>query len=394
MPLFAYQALNVQGKKIKGTLEAENSREAKEKLREQGLMVSMLSASSGISRKQNLHGDSLVTFTMQLGQLISGGIPLYESLIALEDQFRSEPGHRVVLSICEQIKRGKSLSAAMADFPGSFDQQYRAMIISGESVGDLSACLTRLSELLKKQSALQKKLVTSAIYPVILMSFSLLILSLLVGFVVPSIEGVFEGRELNTLTNIVIGTSHFFRDWWWIVIPLIMAAIAAAIYQFKTPAGQLWRQKMALKIPLIKTLTVQAAVARFSRTMGTLQEGGVPMIESIRIGREVMHNYILEEEMLRAEKRIIEGSSLSKELSRSHYMPKLVIKMVAVGEETGNMGAMLHRSADFYESELEKNLDRMMALSQPAILLLMGALIGLILMAVFLPLTDMQSFTQ
>lgn len=394
MPLFAYQALNVQGKKIKGTLEAENSREAKEKLREQGLMVSLLTLSSGISRKQNLYGDSLVTFTMQLGQLISGGIPLYESLMAMEDQFRSEPGHRVILSICEQIKRGKSLSAAMADFPGSFDQQYRAMIISGESVGDLSACLTRLSELLKKQSALQKKLVTSAIYPVILMSFSVLILSLLVGFVVPSIEGVFEGRELNTLTNIVIGTSHFFRSWWWIVIPLIIAAIAGVVYQLKTPAGKLWRQRMALKVPLIKTLTIQASVARFSRTMGTLQEGGVPMIESIRIGREVMHNCVLEEEMLRAEKRIIEGTSLSKELSRSLYMPKLVIKMVAVGEETGNMGAMLHRVADFYEAELEKNLDRMMALSQPAILLLMGALIGLILMAVFLPLTDMQSFTQ
>lgn len=394
MPLYAYQALNGQGKKIKGTLEAETSREAKEKLREQGLMVSLLSLSSVISRKHNLHGDSLVTFTMQLGQLLSGGIPLYESLMALEDQFRSEPGHRVILSICEQIKRGKTLSAAMADFPGSFDQQYRAMIIAGESVGDLTSTLTRLSELLKKQSALQKKLITSSIYPLILMSFSVLILALLVGFVVPSIEGVFEGRELNRLTRFVIGTSHFFRSWWWIVIPMIIAGIAAAVYQFKTPAGRLWRQKTSLKIPLIRTLTIQASIARFSRTMGTLQDGGVPMIESIRIGREVMHNCVLEEEMLRAERRIIEGSSLSKELGRSLYIPKLAIKMVAVGEEAGNMGAMLHRIADFYEAELEKNLDRLMALSQPAILLLMGALIGLILMAVFLPLTDMQSFTQ
>lgn len=393
MPLFTYQALNLQGKKIKGAIEAETGREAKEKLRDQGLMVANLNLSNGVTRKENLRGDSLVTFTMQLGQLISGGIPLYEALMALEDQFRSEPGHRVILSLCEQIKRGKSMSAAMQDFPGSFDQQYRAMIIAGESVGDLSSSLDRLSELLKKQSLLQKKLITSAIYPVILMSFSLLILSLLVGFVVPSIEGVFEGRELNTLTNFVIGSSHFFRSWWWLVIPLFLAAIAGVIYQLTTFKGKLWRQRISLKMPLIRTLTIQASVARFSRTMGTLQEGGVPMIESIRIGREVMHNCVLEEEMLRAEKRIIEGTSLSKELARSLYIPKLVIKMVSVGEETGNMGSMLHRVADFYEAELEKNLDRLMALSQPAILLLMGALIGLILMAVFLPLTDMQSFT-
>lgn len=153
-------------------------------------------------------------------------------------------------------------------------------------------------------------------------------------------------------------------------------------------------QKISLQLPLIKTLTIQAATSRFSRTMGTLQEGGVPMIESIRIGREVMNNQVLEAEMLRVEKRITEGASLSKELSRSLYIPKLVIKMVAVGEETGNVGGMLHRAADFYEAELEKNLDRLMALSQPVILLFMGALIGLILMAVFLPLTDMQSFTQ
>lgn len=394
MPLYSYQALNLQGKKIKGSIEAETGREAKEKLRDQGLMVSNLNQSLGVTRKENLRGDALVTFTMQLGQLISGGIPLYEALMAMEDQFRSEPGHRVILSLCEQIKRGKSMSAAMQEFPASFDQQYRAMIIAGEAVGNLSSSLDRLSELLKKQSLLQKKLITSAIYPVILMSFSLLILSLLVGFVVPSIEGVFEGKELNTLTTFVIGTSHFFRAWWWLVIPLFIAAIAGIIYQLMTPAGKLWRQRTALKLPLIKTLTIQASVARFSRTMGTLQEGGVPMIEAIRIGREVMHNCVLEEEMLRAEKRIIEGTSLSKELARSLYMPKLVIKMVSVGEETGNMGSMLHRIADFYEAELEKNLDRLMALSQPVILLLMGALIGLILMAVFLPLTDMQSFTQ
>lgn len=394
MPLFSYQALSPQGKKIKGTLEAENSREAKEKLRDQGLMVSLLTLSNGVGGKHNLRGDALVTFTLQLSQLIRGGIPLFESLMALEDQFRSEAGHRVILSICEQIKRGKSLSAAMAEFPGSFDQQYRALIMAGESVGDLSSCLERLTDLLKKQALLKKKLITSAIYPVILMGFSVLILALLVGFVVPSIEGVFEGRELNTLTNFVIGTSHFFRDWWWLVIPLFIGMIAGLCYQFTTPAGKLWRQRICLKIPLIQTLTIQAAISRFSRTMGTLQEGGVPMIESIRIGREVMHNCVLEEEMLRTEKRIIEGTSLSKELSRSKYMPKLVIKMVAVGEETGNMGGMLHRVADFYEAELEKNLDRLMALSQPAILLLMGALIGLILMAVFLPLTDMQSFTQ
>lgn len=394
MPLFAYQALNVSGKKLKGTVEAETTRDAKEKLREQGLFVAALKLSQGGSRKHDLRGDTLVTFTMQLGQLVSGGIPLYEALMALEDQFRSEPSHRVILSLCEQIKVGKSLSEAMAAFPGSFGQQYRAMIAAGESIGNLTSSLNRLTDLLKKQEAIHKKLITAAIYPIILMSFSLLILGLLIGFVVPSIEGIFEGRELNGLTYMVIGTSHFMQSWWWVVLPSIAASIGLLIYQLNTASGRLWRQKMALRLPLLKTLTTQAAVARFSRTMGTLQEGGVPIIESLRIGRAVMNNCVLEEEIHRTERRVIEGSPLSKELSCAPHIPKLVAKMVAVGEETGHLGSMLHRVADMYEAELEKNLDRLMALSQPAILLFMGALIGLILMAVFLPLTDIQSFTQ
>lgn len=394
MPLYAYQALDVRGKKRKGTVEADNDREAKEKLRSQGLMVARLGESRGARGKQNLAGERLVNFTLQLSQLIGGGVPLYESLVALEEQYRSEPCHRVVLSLADQIKGGKTLSQAMESFPGSFDRQYCAMVAAGESVGALDLVLSRLTGLLKKQAAIKQKMSTAMIYPSILGGFCLLILALLLGFVVPGIEGVFEGRELNGFTQFVIGLSHFMGSWWWLILPSIILMVGLGVYRLRSPAGRVWMQKKGLALPVIRTLMVNAAVARFCRTMATLQQGGLPMIDSLRIARDVMQNVVLEEEIVRAERQIVEGSSLSVELGRSRFIPGIVSKMVAVGEEAGTTAAMLGNVAEMYEGELEKSLDRLMALMQPAILIFMGLVIGMILLAVLLPLTDVNAFAM
>lgn len=394
MPLYAYQALDVNGNKKKGTVEAENLSEAKEKLRYQGLFVSSLDQGAAIKGRQNLKGDDLVNFTMQLSQLLSGGVPLYESLLALEEQYRGDSSHRVVLSLCEQIKGGKSLSQAMESFPESFDRQYRAMVSAGESVGAIDIVLKRLTILLKKQAAIKKKIATALIYPSILGGFCLMILVLLLGFVVPSVEAVFEGRELNRFTEAVIGLSHFMTRWWWALIPLFAGGIIGCFWKLKSPEGKTWIQTQGLRLPVIKMLLIHAALARFCRTMGTLQEGGLPMIDSLRIAREVMQNAVMEEEMVRAERKILEGSNLSTELDRSAHIPVIVPRMIAVGEEAGTLAAMLNSVADMYEGELEKSIDRSMALMQPAILIFMGMIIGLILLAVLLPLTDVSAFNM
>lgn len=394
MPLYHYQAILASGKRKSGAIEGHSERDVKEKLRLQGIMVVSLEVKEGVSKKQNLSGESLMTFTIQLSQLISAGVPLYDSLVVIEEQYRGEKYHRILLSLSEKIKSGKPLSEAMAEFPYSFDRLYRAMIKAGESAGALDLVLCRLSEFLQKRNRLSKQIVTSMIYPAVLGCFSLLIILLLLGFVVPAIEGIFEGRELNDFTVLVLGVSHFLQDYWWIYLP---AAFGVGVYLYRklrSRGGQEWMQKHFLKIPLIRTFMIQTAVARFCRTMGTLQTGGLTMIDSLRIARDVMGNVVLEEEMKKAEENIVHGSSLSVELSKSQWIPHMVPRMVAVGEDTGNTEAIFNRVAEMYEEELEKSLDRAMALMQPVILIFMGTVIGVILLAILLPLTDASSFTM
>lgn len=391
MPLYQYQALDTQGKRRKGLLEAQSEKEAKDKLRDMGVMVTNLTIKTSMTARQNLKGESLMAFTLQLSQLVGAGVPLYESLLAIEAQCRSEPYHRIVLSLCEQIKAGASLSQAMSSFPDSFNKLYCSMITAGEAVGVLDTVLEKLGHLLSRQIKLRGEIVTAMVYPSILAGFSFLIIFMLLGFVVPSIEGIFAERKLNGFTRFVLSVSHFFRDYWWIYFPLFVCVAAYVVYAIRSPKGKLWMERNLLKVPLVKTLMIQAAVTRFCRTMGTLLQGGLPLIESMRISRDVMRNAVMSEEIKIAEGRIIEGSSLGKELSRAKLFPPMVAQMLSVGEDSGSVVMMFNRIADMYEQDLEKTLNRLMALAQPVILIVMGIVIGTVLLAILLPLTDVSS---
>jgi general secretion pathway protein F/type IV pilus assembly protein PilC len=391
MALYQYQAITSDGKKRKGVIEAQSERDAKDKLRGQGLMVAKIELKENVSKRQNLTGDDLQAFTVQLSQLVSAGIPLYESLIAIEEQSRGEAYDRILLSICEQIKGGASLSEAMSAYPVSFDRLYCSMVKAGESVGALGTVLEKLSIFLTKQNALKRQISTAMIYPAVLATFSLLVVVALLMFVIPSIEGLFEGRKLNGFTTFVISTSHFLQNWWWILLPSVIAIISGLFYYFRSPTGKAWVESHFIKLPVIGTLMKQAATARFCRTLGTLQQGGMTMIDAMRIARQVMGNVVLEKEILDAEARIVEGSSLSAELQKSRWFPQMMVRMIKVGEESGNSVVMLNKIAEMYEAELEKTLDRALALVQPLILIFIGVVIGTILLAVLVPLTDVSS---
>jgi general secretion pathway protein F len=393
MPLFQYTALDPQGKRKKGFIEAQNEREAKDKLREMKMMLIALAPKATLSSKQNLKGDKLVAFTLQLSQLVGAGVPLYESLLAIEKQCRAERYHRIVLSLCDQIKSGSSLSHAMSQYPDSFNKLYRSMIHAGEASGALNIVLEKLSLLLTRQIKLRSDLITAMVYPSILAAFSLLMILMLLGFVVPSIEGIFADRKLNGFTQFVLSASHFFREYWWAYIPLVAGIVAFIVHRLQSAKGKLWLEGTLLRLPMLRTLVVQTAVARFSRTMGTLLFGGVPLIDALRISREVMGNHELEKEMQQAEKRIIEGSTLGTELTHAKWFPSMAAQMLAVGEESGASVPMFNKIADMYEQDLEKSLTRLVALAQPAILIFMGAIIGSILLAILLPLTDISSLT-
>lgn len=391
MPIYHYKALDSEGKKIKGFVEASTEQNAKQKLREQEIILTAISTKSSMTSRQNLSTTNILTFTDMLSQLISSGVPLYESLMTIEEQYRTEKYHRVIVSLCEQVKAGTSLSEAMATFPESFSKLYYAMIGAGEASGSLDKVLVRLAFLLKRQVKLKKQVFNAMIYPCILATFAIAIIFLLLGYVVPSIEAIFANRQLNGYTQFILSLSHLFRAYWWIGLPATIGLIVWGIYQFKTPKGKLWIESMLMKTPLIRTLLTQTAFARFSRTMSTLLEGGLPMIDALQLSRQVMQNSTLEKDIEIAENHIIEGSSLSKELLNSRWIPHMVSRMLSVGEETGNISVMLSKIADMYEENVEKTIDQVMALAQPVILIVMGIIVGLVLIAVLIPMTDISS---
>ena len=392
MVRFKYKSVDANGKKQSGIIDAESQIEVKERLRAQNVMVTSLKEGGRTSRKEGLRGTALATFTTQLAQLLTSDIPLYDSLLSLEEQYRGEKFHSTISTICGQIKEGISLSDTLGHFPQSFDRLYCAMVAAGESSGTLGETLEKLAILLGKQGKLRKQLITALIYPLLLASFSLVIIFLLITFVIPSLETIFEEREVNHFTQAVISTSHFLNRYWALYLPLLFANLFGWTLFLRAKRGKLLLHHLFLRTPLVKSLVTQAAIARFCRTMETLLHGGVTIIDALRISRKVMKNPLLEEVVERAELRIVEGSSLSTELRQSKLIPPLVPRMLAIGEEGGNSAKMLHKIADLYEEEVEKSLNRVMALAQPVILLIMGLVVGVIMLAVLLPLTDINAF--
>lgn len=391
MTLYQYKAIDQKGVKQSGSLEASTEKEAKSKLRARGLMVTSLQIKTGSSSKINLSGSNLQAFTLQLSQLVNAGVPLYESLMTIEEQYRQESFHRVLLGLSDQIKKGSSLSQAMENYPESFDRLYRTMVAAGEAAGALGLILNSLHILLQRQQKIRGEITTAMVYPSILATFSIVVIAAMLEFVVPTLEGIFSERSLNGFTNFVLGVSAFMRNEWMYYIPTLGAIIGISYYQLRTERGKRWIEKISLKLPVIKSLVINASIARFARTMATLQTGGVTLVDSLKMSSEVMKNHLLEQEMKNAEKKIIEGSSLSKELKRSPYIPPLVSRMLAIGEDTGNMTVMLEKIAEMYEDDLEKSIARLMALLQPCILLFMGAVIGMVMIAIMIPLTDIAS---
>ncbi|MFN0065009.1 MAG: type II secretion system F family protein, partial [Chlamydiales bacterium] len=394
---YQYRFIDSQGKKRSGQLAALSLREAKEKLHAQGVFVlSLKKRRSSLSffrkKEAGLSREQLNIFTTQLAHLLSAGVPLYESLLSLEEQYNNERFHTIISSLCEQIKAGSSLSRAMRSFPASFDRLYTSMVAAGESVGLLDKTLEKLASFLQKQNRLRKQILTAMIYPLILLTFSFALIAVLLTFVVPSLEALFADQYVNRFTRFVFGISHFVTKGWMYYIPIVSGLIISLFFGFRSDKWKRSFRLQLLKTPIVRDCIVQTSLARFARTMGTLLEGGVTIIQALQISRHVMKQPILEEVVIQAEKQIIEGSLLSRELAKSPWIPPLVPRMLAIGEEGGNTSLMLTKIAELYEEEVEKTTTRLTALAQPVILLMLGGVVGFIMMAILLPLTDVSGF--
>ncbi|MDR3624170.1 MAG: type II secretion system F family protein [Chlamydiales bacterium] len=387
MPVFNYFAVDAEGKECSGAIDAHTERDVRSVLRLQGLVLTKLKQ---VKREAFVRFTKLelLTFTQQLRQLLEAGLPLYDSLVTLEGQFKDKKWHRLLLGLCEHIQRGSSFSNALEQYTHLFDRTYIAMVRAGELSGSLSSIFVEICAYLEKQLKLQKQIINSLIYPMILLGFASIVIMLLLFFVIPSIEALFESKELEGLTYVVLQASLFARNYGDVSLLFLALVISFIFWKKRAIKQSRITYELILRIPMLKMIFVRVALARFFRTLATLQKGGVSLLEALFMSREVMNFPPLEKVVADAQEKIVEGSKLSIELKKSSLIPPLVYRMLAVGEECGSSVVTYQKMAEMYEEEVEKNIARYTAIAQPIILIFMGAVVGIVMLAVLLPLTD------
>lgn len=391
MALFQYSALNPNGKKKIGLINADSIEQAKEHLREQNILVTKLIPYNKQLKGQILPPALLLNLTRDLHVLLRAGLPLYDSLLTLQEKYLRTKAYSLLLNLCDQVKEGHHLSEALACYPKIFDTVYISMVKVGEESGSLVESFHELSKLITRSQGLKKKIMTAMIYPIFLFSFCLMVIGALFFLLIPSMQELFEGRTLHPLTQSVLATSSFLNENIFLIFSLLAILILLIIFFMKQKAGKTFREKLLLRIPLIEQLITKAVMVRFSRVFSVLLRGGISLLDSLRLSKLVMHHDLFEEVMTQVESKVIEGKKLSEELKNSPLIPQMVTRMTAIAEESGNMGKMMQHVSEIYEEDLERSLTQITSFLQPVILLFLGVVVAIILLAVLLPLTDVSS---
>jgi general secretion pathway protein F len=392
--LYRYQALSSGGKKISGVIDADSLIAAKEKLRKEQILVVDLDVFQEKKKEIKIPFPFLLDFTRMLGQLLRAGIPLFEGLVIIEEKYHHHRFHPLLMDLCDSLKTGLSLSGALRRYPQSFDPIYIAMVHAGEQTASLPTIFEELCKLLERQQKLKKQLFSAMAYPLFLGSFCLLVFLALLLFVIPSMKNLFEGRELHPITRFVFGMSDFISSHGSLLaigILFFLLVIAAAL---RHPGLRQKIDRVMLKLPLIGEFLREAATIRFCRTSSLLLSGGLPILQTLQLSRHVMKNRQLEDVIASAQQKVSEGKPLSQELKASPLIPSIVPRMLAIAEETGKTAFMLQNIANISEENLEKRLQQFTAFLQPALLLLLGLIVGLVLLSILIPMTDVGSALQ
>ncbi|GAB4186999.1 MAG: type II secretion system F family protein [Simkaniaceae bacterium] len=392
MPLFRYIAIASNGKKQTGIVDADSYESAREKLLRQKILVTKLQKHIGKKRESHLSKSELLHFTRDLSQFLRSGLPLYESLLAIEEKYRFHKNHGLFLDLCDQVKQGRSLSGALKKFPAAFDPIYLSMVSAAEESGTLPAAFQELTQLISKSEKLKKQLISALIYPAFLGTFCLIILSGLFFFLIPSMKELLSDRNLHPLTEAILNISSFLEAHAKILAFGFISGILALYIYGRSKQGKLALQKVLLKIPFFKSFIPQTVMIRFCQTLSVLLFSGVPVVEALKRAKKVMNHKLFEDAVSVAEKGLMEGKRLSEELAKSPLIPKMVIRMLQVSDEAGETPEMLRNISQIYEENMEKTLSRLTTLIQPILLLILGIIVGIVLLAVLLPLTDVSSF--
>ena len=409
MPVYEYTAYNQQGHRRKGIIDAANIISARQKLRETEIFPIEIkespvdSKNDGARRKStgSLFGKvglrEVSVMTRQLSTLLGAGLPLVPSLTSLMAQTTHPQLKKTLAQIKEEVNEGNSLTASMSHFPKVFPPFYINMVRAGEASGTVNLVLERLADFNERQQELKTRVRSALAYPIFMFLVGSLVLFFLVTFVVPNITKIFQEmhQTLPSITILLIAVSSFLKSFWWILAIVMVFTIGGLRYAVaETREGRLLWDKIKLKAPLFGPITQKMAVARFSRTLGTLLQSGVPLLTALEIVRNVVDNRLIADDLQTASREVEEGQNLSSSLARNGLFPPIVIDMISVGEQSGNLEPMLYRVADSYEKEVEASIMMMTSLLEPAMILFMGLVVGFIVVSVLLPIFEMNQLVR
>ena len=426
MPSYSIEAVDTQGKKIKVDVEATSSQDAIAKLRSRGYKPTSIkekvnnqqpssaspssvpgsqpatpSTAEPVAKKakpkksftlfESVKHKQLALFTQQLSVLINAGLPIVRSLKILANQMRPSLLKNISATVADDVETGSSLSESLARHPKAFDKLYVNMVRAGEAGGILDVILQRLASFMEKAEAIKRKLVGASVYPAVVMTVAVGVVIVVLTFIVPKFEEVFKqvGTTLPGPTQLLIDVSNVVKSIWFLIILLpIILFILLKLYM-KTKPGRLMIDRFKLNMPFLGILIRKAVTARFTRTLGTLLQSGVPILEALNIIKGAAGNEVVANAIAQVHDSIREGENIAEPLAQSGIFDDMVINMIDVGEETGELDKMLLKIADTYDSEVDIAVSSLMSILEPILILFLGLTVGLIVLALFMPLVSL-----
>ncbi|WP_437484869.1 type II secretion system inner membrane protein GspF [Sorangium sp. So ce1014] len=406
MAVFEYKGILVgTGKPVKGVRDAENAKALRVALRKDGIMLTGATeeraAKAKAKRDLKLFAfagrpstSEVAMMTRQLATLIGAGIPLFESLNALIEQVEKESLKRALTQVREQVREGTSFAKALEGHPTVFPPLYVSMVRAGEASGTLEGVLLRLTVFMENQAKLVGKVTAALAYPALMAIIGMGLISVLMIAVVPNVKDIFASMDqtLPWYTSALIGTSAFASSYWWLVLIVMVSAVYGFRRWLRTPKGRLKWDTFVLSAPIFGKLIQMLSIARFARTLATLLSSGVALLSAMDIVRSVLGNAALEKVIADAISSIREGQSIADPLKRSGRFPPIVIHMIAIGERSGQLEAMLENVANAYDSEVETRVQVLTSLLEPLMIVIMGGTVAFIAISILMPLMQMSNF--
>ena len=401
MPAFHYTAVDKEGNETKSSLEGDTDKHVRTILREKGLLpllVKEIKADNSTKIKINFTQNSLSSidlayFTRQLATLIKSGIPIDEALFAINEQNKKQYIKNIILTIRSKIMEGYTLSDSFSDFPKSFHVIYTTTIAAGEKSGHLSLILDKLADFTESRKKLQQQIKNALIYPTALVITALLVIAFMLAYVVPKVVYIFENfnQQLPLLTRIMIASSDFLLNYWLYIIVFSVMLIFLGGYLLKNDDTKSNYHSILLKLPIFGRLIMNMNSARFMQTLSILAGSGVPILEALKISANVVTSLPMKQAVNETTIRVSEGESISKSLSQSHLFPPMMIHMIGSGENSGRLEEMLDRATVNQEQEVENTIATLLGIMQPLTVIIMAGIVLLIVLAILLPIFEINN---